>query len=549
MSAGSGASLYERRALKTLTIDRFNGTLSNYPNGDINSGLAFGTNTFGNNPFALYGSLTWCEQATQIDPTKSVITDLVMAGKERIENGILYVYAIGHTGRLYKIQVNNPATYNPDYDNPVLLTTLTINSPTFTRGGSMDFYGGTQKIYIGSDQGVTSINFDGSGEAFVGTMGSWTQNVPRPLKQFIGSLFVGNGTNIAQIDSSLTVITYTRLTPAFPDGTQVRDIDTSADGSYLEMVVSRLALSDITSPIQDTSQTASSESYIFKWNGTDDGYTAYDTFPSFSLTSNITFGPYQYTFGYDQFGMAVYDPTNKIITALQEQAPLPNAITSNGNLVSWMAPLYFVDHLELTQGYWGSMDYELGTGYWACFGQVAVSPETDIVQVPYQMLISNFGQGISSNGYVDNIYSSAKVYFSTLETSSAPTTAYRFFSWSPVSNPGGTPVPGAIYQTQNQIFSKKSIINEVRIYGQPWVAGNAFTIDLIGSAGTPIAGMSKTFTAGATAGDGVIVIGDDFAWYTPQGAPTYSLGLSITNVGTSNFVISKVEIDYTVGGK
>ena len=532
--------------METLIIDNFKGTMTSIREGDINSGMSYSLNTFANDPFVLPGNLTWSKAATQIDPTGSVITDLIMAGKERVESGVLYVYAIGHTGRVYKIQVNDPNTYNPDYDNPVLLTTITTGTPTFTRGGFMDFFGATEKIYIGHDKGVTSLNFDGTGEAVVGVMGSWVQTVPRPIKQFIGKLYIGNGNNLAEIDSTATVTSYTKLSPAFPTGTQVRDIDISIDGNYLQAVVTALALPDITTASQDTTYTASSSSNIFKWNGTDTGYTAFDTFPTFSLTGNIMFGPYQYTFGYDQNEMAIFNPTQKIITATQEISPLPNAISSTGNLVTWMAPLYFDGHLELTYGVFGPFDRDVGLGYWCTFGHVATSPETDIIQVPCQLQVSNFGQGSSSNGYVDNIFSTSKVYFSTLETSSGPTTAYRLFKWSPVNVIGiqSTPLEEAVYETQTKIFSKKVRIGEVRVYGEPWVAGNSFQIDIIGSDGMPIAGSTQVFTAGTN-----LTIGDDFAWYNGASAPTYAVGLRVTNLGTTNHIISKVEIDVHKAGK
>lgn len=530
--------------MKTLVINNFKGTMTSVRDGDINSGMSFSLNTFGNDPFVSPGNLTFVKRASQIDSAGSVITDLIMAGKERVESGILYVYAIGHTGRLYKIQVNNPATYNPDYDNPVLLTTLLSGSPTFTRGGSIDFFGSTERIYIGHDKGVTRVDFDGTNETAVS--GTWTQTVPRPLKQFIGKLYIGNGSNLAEIDSTATVTSSTKLSPGFPTGTQVRDIDVSTDGNYLQAVVTRLALPDITSATQDTTYVANSESYIFKWNGTDTGYTAFDSFPSFSLTSNIMFGPYQYTFGYDQNEMAIFNPVQKIITATQEVAPLPNAITSTGNLVTWMAPLYFTDHLELTQGYFGQFDRDVGLGYWCAFGHVATSPETDIIQVPCQIQVSNFGQGSSSNGYANNIFSTAKVYFSTLETSSAPTTKYRFFKWSPVNVLGVNepPLVGALYDTQTQIFSKKVRIGEIRVYGEPWVSGVSFQIDILGSDGNPISGSTKIFTAGSN-----LTVGNDYAWYTPKCAPTYVVGLRVTTLGDSNFVINKVEIDVDDAGK
>lgn len=523
------------------------GSMTAYPDGDINSGLSYVVNTFGNDPFTKPGNLTWSTGSSQIDAAGSVITDLIMAGKERVEGGILYLYAIGHTGKLYKIQVNDPTTFNPDYDNPVLLTTLTSESPTFTRGGSMDFFGASEKIYIGHDKGVTSVNFDGTGEAFVGAVGTWTQTIPRPLQQFVGKLYIGNGTNVAEIDSTATVTTYTKLSPAFPTGTQVRDLDVTPDGTYLQAVVTRLATPDQTSATQDTTYTANSESYIFKWNGTDTGYTSYDTFPSFSLTANTMFQNYQYTFGYDLFGAAVYAPLEKRFTLQEVVSPSPNAVTSSGNLIFWMSPLSFGGFLEADVLVHGTMDFEIGPGYWDLFGQFATGTETDVVRVPFFYPISNFGVGSSSNGYADTIFGNAKFYFSTLETSSAPTTKYKFYKWTPNTSPsfnGGDALVGAIYQTQTQLFSKKATIKEVRIYGEPWVANNSFTVDLIGSSGTAMSNGSKTFTAGSS-----LTVGDDYAWWNPQVAPTFALGLMITNQGTANHVISKIEVDYELGGK
>lgn len=533
---------------KTLVIDNFKGSMTAFLEGDINSGLTYVVETFGNDPFSRPGNLTWCNASEQIDPSGSVITDLIMAGKERIESGIIYVYAIGHTGRLYKIQVNDPTTFNPDYDNPTLVATLATNSPTFTRGGFIDFFGATEKIYIGHDKGVTSINFDGTGEAFVGSLVSWTQTVPRPLKQFLGKLYIGNGTNIAEIDSTATVTTYTKLSPAFPSGTQTRDIDVTPDGNYIQVVVTRLDAPNLTSATQDTTFTSNSDSYIFKWNGTDVGYTSYDTFPTFSLTANTMFQNYQYTFGYDLYGAAVYAPTDKRFTLQEVIAPSPNAVASTGNLLVWMSPLSFGGFLEADILFHGTLDFEVGPGYWDLFGQFATGTETDVVTVPYLMPVSNFGIGSSSNGYTNGIVGQAKFYFSTLETSSAPTTDYKLYKWtlntSPSFGSGADALEGAVYQTQSQFFSKKVRPTQIRVYGDPWDTGASFTIDLIGSAATPISGGSKTFVVGSN-----LTAGDDYAWYTPQTAPTYAIGLRITNAGTVNHVINKIEIDYVPAGQ
>ena len=92
--------------MPTKIIDNFTGSMTPKLNGDMNSGYSQWLNVFGYDPFTKPGNLTWNEMQTQIDSAGSVITDLIVAGKTRVESGIIYVYAIGHTGRLYKIQVN-----------------------------------------------------------------------------------------------------------------------------------------------------------------------------------------------------------------------------------------------------------------------------------------------------------------------------------------------------------------------------------------------------------------------------------------------------------
>ncbi len=546
---------------KPLIIDNFGGAITTSLFGNINSGRSWTQNSAGQNPFVKPGQLTWANQPSQIDPAGAVITDLIVCGRERVESGILYVYMVGHTGRVYKVQVNDPTTYNPDYDNPVLLATLTINSPTFTRGGSIDFFGTTQVIVIGHDMGATTLHFDGSNEAFLGTLGSWTQNVPRPIQQFVGRMYLGNGNNLAETDATNTVTTYAKLSPGFPSGTQVRDLDLTPDGIYLEAVVSSLALSDITATAQDTTLTANAGSYIFKWNGSDVGSTAVTSFPSFSLASNTVFQNYQYTFGTDQFGSAIYKPNEKILAIPEAPTPLPNAVSSTGNLLAWMAPLYFNGVLEADFFCWGSYDFETGhpVGWWDLFFVNATAPETDIIRVPCIISASNTGLGSSSNNYAGNIFGTSKIYFSTLETSSAPTTKYRFYKWepnavSPLQVSGGTPLNGALYQTQTQMFSKKVSVSEVRVYGESWIAGNSFSIDLTGSNGEPITGGSQTFTASAGNSDGIAtngqcITGNDYAWYGPDMTPSYALGVRITNLGTTNFTINKIEIDTSPAGK
>ena len=529
--------------METLTINNFQGRLTRYNDGDINSGYAKYTTSFGSDPLTDPGNLTWFEAPTRIDPNGDVITDLIMAARPRLESGITYVYAIGHTGRLYKIQVNDPTTYNPDYDNPVLLTTLTSGSPTFKYGASIQFFGATEKIYIGHDLGVTSVTFAGGSETVVGVAGSYTANVPRPSVQFAGKLYFGNGTNILEIDSTATVTDYTKLDPAFPVGTQVRDVDVSPDGNYVQIVVSRVSQPDMTVITQDTSSLSSSDSYFIFWNGTDTGYTAYNPYNAYSLNANTSFGPYSYTTGYDLGGAAVYSAGQKILSLPDSQVPTFNAMFSTGNMVGFAAPEQDASVSKGSLLAYGAYDREIPEGLYRWF-RMSATTQTDIQQIPMCAIVSNLFYGVSSAGYANNKVGSAKIYFSTLETSSAPATKYKLYKFTTVPTGAGTTIAG-VYETQSQLFSKKVKISEVRIYTDPLVANNEFTVALIGSNGNPITNGSKTFTAGTFP----VSVGDDYLWWNPQIAPTYILGVRITNSGSANWVGTKMEIDIQDGGK
>lgn len=519
----------------------------------MNSGLAKYQTTFGNDPFSNIGNLTWLEAPTQIDSGASVITDLIMAAAPRLESGITYVYAVGHTGRLYKIQVNQPSGYNPNLDNPVLLTTLTINSPTFKYGSSIQFYGvGTEKLYIGHDLGITTVNFDGTGEAFVGTLGSYTANVPRPSVIFQGVYYFGNGQNIGAIDSTLTVITYGKLNPALDIGTYIRDLDLTPNGTYMEIIQSYLNSPDLTSNVQDTTSLSSADSFIVLWNGTDAAATSRTSYSGYTINANTAFGPYTYAVGYDLGGAAIYSSGKKVISLPNSISPNSQALFSTGNLLGLAAPETVGGFLKVNIMFLGQYDEEMPKGGWYRFlRNAAQGTETDVIQMPVCLIVSNLFYGASSAGYTGNQVGSAKLYFSTLETSAAPTTKYKFYKFTTVPTGTGTAIQG-VYETQQEtsvklfrnILKKKLTVKEVRIYTEPLITNNSFQIDLIGTGGNPIAGTTQVFTVGTN-----LTVGTDFAMYNPAFAPQHSIGLRITNLGTANWTLEKAELDCDESGK
>lgn len=529
--------------MPTLKIDKFAGRLTRQDEGDINSGFAKYSKSHSYDPFSNPGNLSWNEVPIQIDAAGSIITGCVVAQKERIESGIVYVYAIDHLARLYKIQVTKPSTNDPNFDTPVLLATLASNSPTFTMGGSMDFYGTTERIYIGHDIGVTRINFDGTNETFIGSAGSYTANVPRPLEQFLGNLYFGNGNNIGEIFLT-TLNTYARLSPGFPSNTQVRDIDISPEGNYMELVVTELALGSIISTAPDPSEITHANSFIFKWNGTDQGYTSYFTFTGFSLTANYTYGQRAFTFGYDLAGAGIFNPTEKILGPVFARSPLPNGQSSTGNLMGWEAPEFNSGFLKHSTFLYGPLDQDYpGASWYRVLMTAAGGSDLNVIKIPSILLVSNLSFGSSTNSYTAGIFGNGKSYFSTIETDASNVAHYKFYKWFNVPTGVGTSALG-VYETQNLLFSKKQKINQVRVYTAPLVANNSFTLSLIGSSGSAMTNGSKTFAAGTSP----VAAGDDLMQWTPAVAPTYTLGLNITNVGTANMTIVKVEIDHEPAG-
>lgn len=535
--------------MPTKIIDNWSGRLTRDNVGDMNSGMAKYDTTFGADPFSNITNLTWFEQPIRIDNSNPVLTDCIMAMKPRLELGITYVYAIGSTGRLYKIQSNQPSAYNPNLDTVTYLTTLTAdggsgNPPTFKYGSSINFFGATEQIYVGHDTGCTRVNFDGTGETWLSS--SFRINNPRPGVVFQGVLYLGNGENIAAIDSTATVTSHNKISPAF-SGLQVRDLDISPDGNYLQIIASRITQSNMIDGTQDTSSLSSSDSYKFYWNGVDTGVTAFNTFNGYSINTNTSFADNSYTMGYDLGGAAIYNGNTKVVTLQNGVSPNFGAMFSSGNMLSFGSVEQADSVMQAMLMFYGQYDNEVPKGLFRFFRWNAQDGtggnSTDLIQVPCCSIVSNLFYGASSAGYTNNQVGSAKIYFSVVGTSAGHPVEYRFYKFNTFPTGQGGDAINGVYETQNEILSSNRIKpTEIRIYTEPLSTSTQFQVDLIDSSGTPMSGGTKVFVAGSSPVD----VGTDFIRYTPQTEPTYSLGLRITNQGIVNWVAVKAEIDYDI---
>lgn len=542
---------------KPLIITNFAGRLTRQNFGDINSGFAKYDSSWGYNPFFSPGSLTWMKAAGDLS---SIITDgsLILAAQSRVESGVQQTYAISNQGTLWKI--------TGEGGGATLLTPLSIGTPTFNYGGTLRFFGG--KIYIGHDKGVTRINFDGSSETQIGTWDSshYVQNTYRPLQDFSGSLYVGNTTdgtsiNIGQIDSTLTITNYSKLSP--PLGTvgsnYVRDLDITPDFTYLSISVSNIAPENMAA-VNDTTNTASGTSEKFYWNGQDAGYTNGVSLPGFGITALNTFGPYEYSMMYDTFGTALYEEGKKRWTLRNMKSPFPNGVESTGNFLTWVTPeMYWNQDTQsgrMMGGlfYYGSLDDEVGAGLWRLNRWTSSNAAGQIYQAPFNHFTTN--RYVSTNSGIPpltQVDSNGTHLFSYMDYIGSGTTNkfYYFYAAPPDDSPvGWVGACAGVYETQTQLFSQKQTVKQVRVYTSPTVASNGFNVDIIGSNGTIVSvtnPMTYTFAAGTD--DTKLQGAQTRIDFNPNMAPDYGIGIRITNTGGNNMSINKIEIDMAPMGK
>lgn len=533
---------------ETITITNFGGRLTRILNGDLNSGFAKFVPSFGYDPFSKPMNLTWLE--APVDISGSAITDLVLAAKQRFEGGVLFIYAIGSAGKLYKIQPNNIGT--PNLDTASLIGTLTNKNMQF--GASMDFFGATEKIYIGQDDRVNSVNFDGSGEATVGGTSSIIGNSARPLAQFIGKLIFGNQSNIGVIDSTGTISSYARLSPGLPSETYITDLDISPDGNYLYITSSGTPNENLTTVSSDRQAAAASNGNIFYWNGVDDAATAEKTIPSYAVTALHTYLGNNVLFANDSFGAGLNDTTQKMISLPNNKSSLPNANIANGNFLTWVNPEVNAagNAMNASLYYFGNLDNENPSGLWRVMrystslnGGFVYQTPLNIMTNNQYMTVNNAITAITTLGYGKHYFSVFAVNPSNTSPSSVTAKLFRFLI---TPSGSGTPQLG-VYETQTQLFSKRIGITQIRVYTEPTIAGNGFQLDMVGSDGNIITNGTFNYTFAAGTNEQQLQGSFERINFSPSTRTLYSLGIRITNTGSTNMTIKKIEIDYTQEGQ
>jgi hypothetical protein len=533
---------------QTKVIDNFTGRLTRIINGDMNSGYAKFSSSFGYDPFSFPGNLTWLYQPTDIKG--SVITDAVLSAKLVSDDSTArYVYGIGNSSRLYKIDPTNSAsTDTPLFDSPSVISAIGSVSGTFDYGADMEYYNGS--LQISSDAKVTRVNLSGS----VVGVNSVTGALYHPQVQFLGKLYVGNGNNLVEIDTTNTVTNGAKLNPGLPTGMYITDLDVTPDGVYMVISASFLYPTNISSPngSSDRGSPYAVESSQFLWNGTDAGITSSKVLPAFPATALNTFLDKRYYFMNDAFGMALFEGNTKLLTLPQNAAPMPDASTPNGTFLTWVAPEVTGDTINSSTGtgtntyhslyYFGNLDGENVSGLWR-FMRLAPSASNQVWRTPLNLMVNNYSfsrQFVAGWG---------KHYISAFEYNSGATSnTYHFYRFVLPPAADTAPILG-VYETQNQLFSKRIGISQIRVYCEPTTTNNAFQLDMIGGDGNVVTNGSFTYTYGDQVDTATGAVSIERINFNPGTKTLYSLGIRITNTGTSNMKIRKVEIDYTEEGK
>lgn len=552
---------------ETITITNFQGRLTRILNGELNSGFAKFSTSFGYDPFTKPMNLTWLEQPADI----SGVTDLVLAGKTRfLGESNPSAYLIGSTGNLYKIQINSNTS--AAIHSVIGISSVKSGNPTYLKGADLDFFGSNEKIYVSSDSQVNSINFDGSADSVIGNVANYAANVFRPLKKFIGALAFGNGPTIGIIDATGTVTSsvvgvsstvgniYSQLIPPLPSSTRVKDIDVSPDNNYLYIAASEVDYENISvATTPNLLNTVPAESKLFYWNGSDATVTAATTIPTNLLSALQTYLQRNYFFTSDSFGAALNTETEKILTLYNNKAPLPNATGVNGNFIFWSAPERLptsvtdsTPALFATMFYFGSLDQENPPGLYRVLHKISGGLfRGNVVEMPFNMLASvhysdanNAQSSVITAGIGTHYYSTHEVSANTTNTGSV----FGFKRFSIPASGTGEPQFG-VYETQTQLFSKRISIKQIRVYTEPTATGNGFSLDLIGSDGNII--TNGSFSYSYAAGSDLTSLKGPLQRinFNPNTVTTYSLGIRISNTGSTNMTIKKVEIDWSYSGK
>lgn len=491
---------------------------------------------------------------------------MMLATKNRYE-GIPVVYGIGSTGNAYRIQTTSIT--NPNLDSVLGIGSVTAGSETYNYGASIEFYGTPERMYVGGDKQVNALPISSvitgefAGDVVVGSPANYATSVTRPLATFAGQLIFGNGPTIGAIGATNTVVSsvigmsigstgttkniYSQINPPLPPELTVKDLDVSPNFDYLFMTSAELQSEDLLTISADRQTASSSNSNVSKWNGSDVAITAGTSIPGLSVGALQTYLQNNLLFSNDPFGMALSTDQQKKLTLQNNKVPFRNATGVNGNFVFWTCPeIVGGSSIMGSMYYFGSLDQENPSGLYRLMRYSTALANGYVYQIPLNTLVNNKYETVNNAITSVASFGYGKHYFSTMEINNS-TTQYKLNRFL-ITSDGSAPQSG-VYETQTQLFSKRINPTEVRVYTEPTKAGNGFKLEMIGADGTVTPNGMFTYNFGDIIDPQSGSTTLERINFSPSTKTQYSLGIRLTNTGTTNMTIKKVEIDYEEQGR
>lgn len=540
--------------VQTIPITNFSGRLTRIINGDLNSGFAKFAPSFGYDPFSKPMNLTWLEKASDIT---GPISDMPLAAATTLISNNNNAFILDQSKKLYRIQTTS--TSNALLDSVVGISSVNATTVSYLFGASLSFFGSVVGgvsnepfLYVSNDAGLNKIKSDGSAETVViaGT-NKLVPNAFHALAQFVGKLIIGNGNTVAAVDSTGTAVSsvinigkgnfYSEFNPPLPVTEYVQDLDVSVDGNYLLPTSSQIPTERLDTVTNDGANSSRADSSLYRWNGTDQTITSATRIGSFGATAQQTYLGQSMVFADDAFGTVISDVNQKLLTLPSNKSPLPNATDINGNFLVWASPEVNGSTRYMSMYYYGALDAENPKGLYRLLRWATTQSNAQVFQVPLCMMVNSAYKTLN-NSYAITTTGYGKHYIGLMSVNTSGT--YQGFLLRFLVTPTGSGTPQlGVYETQTQLFSKRMGISQIRVYTEPVVAGNGFQIDLIGSNGSPIENGTFTYTFGDP------IDKSERINFNPNMQTFYGLGVRVTNTGTTNMTIKKIELDISEEGK
>ena len=537
-------------------VNNFAGTMTRNKRGALNSGRSRMGKTTSVDPFSDTSVLRFNETPTKLDPTHSVVTDVIVGFAPNVESGTLYQYAIDRSGNLYKINTTTDAV-------SLVTSSLAI---TLKYGGGIKMIRATPsspatKIAIAHDNGFLYCNIDGTSPTSPSLLASgnyqtWVANSPHPISdEFAGYIYIGNGNALAQFYigslafTSNAILNDSSGNSSIPQTTTILGLEVDGEGRYMRIVITTSTNFQDVITTDPTSLYQVPLSRVLYWNGIDQTYDSFDPFSQTNTTSSFSYLGIDITFGQDWYGAGIFEEstgtTQKIFSHKNFRPPLPGAFSASGSMAFFGAP-----YLSTTYS-GGAFSTTWQAGLFA-YGFLDSTDEADLCNLLSiapsggSTQTMTVGAVCIAQNYAtksdQTTLANSKFYVSTYE--SGTSSAANLYSCN-VTPGSGTPTTG-IYETEIEQFTLPQRITRLLVTSQVTQSGVSFRIDLVDTDSSIPANFNYTYTAGTdiTQLQGAI---ENMEW-SGAGLSVKNLnglGIRITQLGTQQPNIISVLVETT----